>query len=62
MIEPTRPVAEPQVSCEVCLKEVPASEAKVREAEDYVLYFCGLDCFDAWLQRQPTPPADDTGR
>ena len=36
------------VSCEVCLKEIPRSEAKVEEARDYVAYFCGLDCFEKW--------------
>ncbi len=37
-----------QVACEVCLKEVPKSESKVDEASDYVLYFCGIDCYEKW--------------
>lgn len=36
------------VSCEVCLKEVPRSEATVPEAVDYVVYFCGIDCYRQW--------------
>jgi hypothetical protein len=36
------------VECEICLKEIPASEAKNEEASDYVLHFCGLECFDKW--------------
>jgi len=36
------------VECEVCLKEIPASEAQSDEVNDYVLYFCGLECFDRW--------------
>lgn len=36
------------VACEVCLKEVPKSEAAVSEATDYVAYFCGLDCYQKW--------------
>ncbi len=36
------------VECEVCLKEIPSSEAKMEEASDYVAYFCGLDCFEKW--------------
>ena len=39
---------ENHVPCEVCLKEIPRSEAKVDEANDYVVYFCGLDCYDKW--------------
>lgn len=37
-----------KVSCDVCLKEIPKSEAKVEEAADYVAYFCGLECYDKW--------------
>jgi hypothetical protein len=36
------------VECEVCLREVPRSEAVVPEAADYVAYFCGLECFAQW--------------
>jgi len=41
------------VSCEMCLKEVPRSEASVPEATDYVLYFCGLDCYQKWRAQAP---------
>jgi len=39
------------VSCEICLAQIPSSEAKMEEASDYVLYFCGLDCYKAWRER-----------
>jgi len=42
---------EPTVSCAQCLREVPTSEAMVREAQDYVLFFCGADCFAEWQHR-----------
>lgn len=45
-----KPVVE-QVPCEICQKEIPASEAKVAEATDYVMYFCGLDCFEKWARQ-----------
>jgi hypothetical protein len=38
------------VDCEICLKEIPVSEAKNEEATDYVMYFCGLECFDKWKE------------
>jgi len=38
----------PKVECQVCLSQIPHNEAKSTEGEDYVLYFCGLDCFDQW--------------
>lgn len=37
-----------KVSCKMCLKEIPKSEAKSAEATDYVLYFCGLECYAKW--------------
>ncbi len=39
-----------KVSCEICLKEIPRSEAKSEEASDYVLYFCGLNCYEKWRE------------
>jgi hypothetical protein len=39
------------VACEMCLKEIPASEATVAEATDYVMYFCGLDCYETWKRQ-----------
>jgi hypothetical protein len=41
-----------RVSCDVCLKQVPKSEAQSPEASDYVLYFCGLDCYEKWKQQK----------
>jgi len=38
------------VTCEICLKELPRSEARVDEVDDYVAYFCGLDCYEKWQQ------------
>ena len=45
------------VSCEVCLEQIPPSEAKMEEASDYVLYFCGLDCYRIWREKA----SKDTG-
>lgn len=48
------------IACELCMKEIPRSEATVAEAADYLLYFCGLDCYDAWQKEaheNDTPPA-----
>jgi len=48
MAEPAKLVDLQRVPCEVCLKEVPKSEAEMAEARDYVAYFCGLECYDQW--------------
>jgi hypothetical protein len=36
------------VICAVCRHEVPLSEAVVPEATDYLIYLCGLDCYQQW--------------
>lgn len=42
----------PRITCEVCLKEVPRSQAKNRESADTMLYFCGLECYEKWTRTQ----------
>jgi len=48
MAKENKSPAEELVSCEICLKEVPAGEACNPETEDYVAHFCGLDCYEQW--------------
>ncbi len=48
------------IKCDVCLKEVPLSEAKNAEASDYVAHFCGLDCYDKWLKKSEDEDKEDT--
>lgn len=40
------------VACEICLKEIPVSEAKSEEAADYVAHYCGLECYAIWQAQQ----------
>ena len=39
------------VSCAICRKEIPLSEALTPEAADYMVYFCGLECYAKWKKR-----------
>lgn len=39
------------IECEICLREVPITEATSPEATDYVVYFCGLECYDKWMNQ-----------
>ena len=39
------------IQCEICLREVPASEMHVSEAEEYSVHFCGLECYERWIRR-----------
>ncbi|OQW41056.1 MAG: hypothetical protein A4S08_12895 [Proteobacteria bacterium SG_bin4] len=46
-------IQEPEkVSCEVCFKEIPLSEATSVKATDYIVYYCGLECYDRWRKQR----------
>lgn len=53
MEERPRPSQTEQVECSICHKEIPKSEAKSAEADEYVLYFCGIDCHREWQKQAP---------
>jgi len=55
MAEQDKPITEKIVKCDTCLKEIPASSAKVDESSDYVRHFCGLECFEKWKQQEHKP-------
>ena len=40
-----------KVSSAICHKEIPLSEALIPEAADYMVYFCGLECYPKWKKR-----------
>ena len=44
-----------KVSCSICRKEVPLSEAVIPEAADYVAHFCGLECYAKWKRQSESP-------
>jgi hypothetical protein len=50
MSELVKPDYGHHVACDICLKEIPQSEAQIEEASDYVIYFCGLDCYEKWRE------------
>jgi hypothetical protein len=37
-------------TCAVCQQLIPISEAIVPEATDYLMYLCGLDCYQRWRE------------
>jgi len=52
MREPEIPSDPDRVACKVCFKEIPLSEAVNEEATEYVLHFCGLDCYAKWKAQE----------
>lgn len=58
MAEPISMPRQGMVACEVCLTEIPASEAQNSEAVDYVRYFCGTECYERWQRQAGVNPAE----
>lgn len=62
MIEQKKIVEPEQVACEVCFKEIPISEATSVKATDYIMYYCGLDCYDKWKKQKEEPESSSSGQ
>ncbi|MCW9046503.1 MAG: DUF3330 domain-containing protein [Gammaproteobacteria bacterium] len=48
------PDDEQLISCKICMEFVPLSESQISEAEEYIAYFCGLECYDLWKHQKQT--------
>lgn len=60
MIEQEKIVVPEVVSCDVCFKEIPLSEATSVKSTDYIVYYCGLECYDKWKkQAEKTESSSD---
>ena len=46
---------ESRLSCEQCCEKIPHST----EAKEYVLFFCGLDCYEKWQHKTPNSNVDE---
>jgi hypothetical protein len=59
MMEQKKIIEPEKVACEVCFKEIPLSEATSVKATDYIVYYCGLECYDQWKkQKAQSAPAE----
>lgn len=46
-----QPEAQPSLECKMCLKEIPVTAAFTPEGAEYVGYFCGIECYQAFLRK-----------
>lgn len=64
MSYPTRPelpdTPPPGTRCSVCGEDIVPAEARSVELQDYMLYFCGLDCFQKWRDEQQRGESEDS--
>lgn len=44
--------SETPVACSICRVEIPLSAAMTPEGEQYVEYYCGLECYETWFHKQ----------
>lgn len=51
MNDTTKFVDPERVACDVCLREVPYTDAQHDEGGDYVMHFCGLECYKMWREQ-----------
>ena len=49
-MEKPKPTVEALVSCDVCRREIPQSAVFTPEAADYIGAFCGLECYQKFLE------------
>ena len=40
------------IECAECSKHLTQSVIKTGEGTDYVRYFCGVECYEKWLNKQ----------
>jgi elongation factor P--beta-lysine ligase len=59
MNEKPKPTNSVYVSCEVCLTEIPESASMTSEAEDYAQYFCGIECYNQWRDKEDPQESDN---
>jgi len=50
MNEASRRLEPVQLSCDICLREIPHTDSCYEQAGDYVLHFCGLECYRQWRE------------
>lgn len=62
-MEKPKPIVEALVSCDVCRKEIPQSAVFTPEAADYIGAFCGLECYQKFLEgTSPSATREKSGK
>jgi len=50
------------IACDTCKKVLPMADALAPEVADYVVHFCGTDCYETWVtQREAQVQPDKLG-
>lgn len=52
MSEGVRPELPSEGACAVCGRHIVPAQAKSVETQDYMLFFCGLDCYQKWRNQR----------
>lgn len=62
MVEKPGKDAKEWVTCAVCEKQVAMAEALTTEDPDYLLYFCGQECYDEWAADELAVKVQEAGQ
>lgn len=46
------PTQDDLIACEICLTEIPGTVSGNAEADEYVVHYCGLECYELWRAQQ----------
>ena len=47
-----------KIACHVCKKEIPKSAAVHHEGQNYVYYFCDIECLNYWEKNKKKDKAE----
>ena len=50
-----------QVSCKICLAEIPDSVAMSSEGDEYTQLFCGIECYEKWRDNDELSDSVESG-
>ncbi len=64
MNTPNHPSIPPleHVTCSVCQKEIPPDTALTPQVAEYVVYFCGLECYEEFVAQYKPNPLEKPGK
>ena len=40
------------LNCDICTREIPADSMHSSEIDDYVVHYCGIECYEKWKLQQ----------
>ncbi len=55
------PIAPHLIDCSICRREIPLSSVLTPEGAEYVGYFCGVECYEAFMADEQAAAPEQPG-